>query len=186
MLRMRSASLKMIKKICLLRCTQIWNRSTTEKVKIMHNFRFQWWNFLNWSYVTDQCSCNLEKSYAILTKACVKCNSNRISSSFHELGVLCKFFFLSGHPFIWISIHFFTFSFHTFLKDSEWYGTIHLRRRHVLGGEGGSPLPMFADARGVGVLGLPTSAIFESIRRYFCKKSMRNQWKNSQLIILLE
>ena len=49
-------------------------------------------------------------------------------------------------------------------------GTIHLRRRHVLGGEGGSPLPMFADARGVGVLGLPTSAIFESIRRYFCKK----------------
>ena len=33
------------------------------------------------------------KSYAILTKACVKCNSNRISSSFHELGVLCKFFF---------------------------------------------------------------------------------------------
>ena len=39
-------------------------------------------------------------------------------------------------------------------------GTIHLRRRHVLGGEGGSPLPMFADARGVGVLGLPTSAIF--------------------------
>ena len=43
-------------------------------------------------------------------------------------------------------------------------GTIHLRRRHVLGGEGGSPLPMFADARGAGVLGLPTSAIFESIR----------------------
>ena len=54
-------------------------------------------------------------------------------------------------------------------------GTIHLRRRHVLGGrgcphcrclrlpmlggEGGSPLPMFADARGGGVLGLPTSAI---------------------------
>ena len=65
-------------------------------------------------------------------------------------------------------------------------GTIHLRRRHVLGGEGGSPLPMFANARGVGVLGLRTSAIFESIRRYFCKKSMRNQWKNSQLIILLE
>ena len=30
-------------------------------------------------------------------------------------------------------------------------GTIHLRRRHVLGGEGVSPLPMFADARGVGV-----------------------------------
>ena len=27
-------------------------------------------------------------------------------------------------------------------------GTIHLRRRHVLGGEWGSPLPMFADARG--------------------------------------
>ena len=45
-----------------------------------------------------------------------------------------------------------------------WYwtfsiGTIHLRRRHVLGGEGGSPLPTFADARGVGVLGLPTSAV---------------------------
>ena len=39
------------------------------------------------------------------------------------------------------------------------YGTIHFRRRHVLGGEGGSLLPMFADARGVGVLGLPTSAI---------------------------
>ena len=38
-------------------------------------------------------------------------------------------------------------------------GTIHLRRRHVLGGEGGSPLPMFADARGGGVLGLPTSSI---------------------------
>ena len=28
------------------------------------------------------------------------------------------------------------------------FGTIHLRRRHVLGGEEGSPLPMFADARG--------------------------------------
>ena len=42
-------------------------------------------------------------------------------------------------------------------------GTIHLRRRHVLGGEGGSPLPMFADARGVGVLGLPTSSIFEGM-----------------------
>ena len=34
-----------------------------------------------------------------------------------------------------------------------------------LRGVGGSPLPMFADARGPGVLGLPTSAIFESIRR---------------------
>ena len=43
------------------------------------------------------------------------------------------------------------------------FGTIHLRRRHVLGGEGGSPLPMFADARGIGVLGLPTSAIFGHI-----------------------
>ena len=43
-------------------------------------------------------------------------------------------------------------------------GTIHLRRRHDIEGEGGSPLPMFADARGVGVLGLPTSAIFEGIR----------------------
>ena len=42
-------------------------------------------------------------------------------------------------------------------------GTIHLRRRHVLGGEGGSPLPMFADARGAGVLERPTSAIFESM-----------------------
>jgi hypothetical protein len=31
-----------------------------------------------------------------------------------------------------------------------------------LRGVGGSPLPMFADARGVGVLELPTSAIFES------------------------
>ena len=29
-------------------------------------------------------------------------------------------------------------------------GTIHLRRQHVLGGEGGSPLPMFANARGEG------------------------------------
>ena len=46
-------------------------------------------------------------------------------------------------------------------------GTIHLRRRHVLGGRGGSPLPMFADARGGGVLGLPTSAIFEIIRDKF-------------------
>ena len=42
-------------------------------------------------------------------------------------------------------------------------GTFHLRRRHVLGGEGGSPLPMFADARGGGVLEMPTSAIFQSI-----------------------
>ena len=42
-------------------------------------------------------------------------------------------------------------------------GTIHLRHRHVLGGEGGSPLPTFADARGVGVLERPTSAIFESM-----------------------
>ena len=34
---------------------------------------------------------------------------------------------------------------------------------------------MFADARGVGVLGLPTSAIFESISGdTFVKKSMRN------------
>ena len=46
-------------------------------------------------------------------------------------------------------------------------GTIHLRRRHVLGGEGGSLLPMFADARGVGVLGLPTSAIFEIINLHY-------------------
>ena len=30
-------------------------------------------------------------------------------------------------------------------------GTIHLRCRHVLGGEGGLPLPTFADARGGGV-----------------------------------
>ena len=45
-------------------------------------------------------------------------------------------------------------------------GTIHLRRRHVLGGEGGSQLPMFADARGVGVLDLPTSAIFGHILTY--------------------
>ena len=47
------------------------------------------------------------------------------------------------------------------INDSMYFpkGTIHLRRRQVLGGEGGSPLPMFADARGVGVLGLPTSAI---------------------------
>ena len=44
-------------------------------------------------------------------------------------------------------------------RESDKYGTIHLRRRHALGGEGGSPLPMFADARGGGVLGLPTSAI---------------------------
>ena len=42
-------------------------------------------------------------------------------------------------------------------------GTIHLRHRHVLGGEGGSPLPMSADARGVGVLGLPMSSIFEGM-----------------------
>ena len=31
------------------------------------------------------------------------------------------------------------------------------------GGEGGSPLPMSADARGVGVLGLPRSSIFEGM-----------------------
>ena len=30
-------------------------------------------------------------------------------------------------------------------------------------GGGGSPLPMFADARGAGVLEMPTSAIFESM-----------------------
>ena len=34
-----------------------------------------------------------------------------------------------------------------------------------LRGEGGPHVPMFADARGGGVLGLPTSAIFEIIRR---------------------
>ena len=80
----------------------------------MHNFGFQWWNFLNWSCVTDQCSCNLEKSYAILTKACVKCNSNRISSSFHELGVLCKFF--SFRPSFHLNFNTFqyTFSFHAY------------------------------------------------------------------------
>ena len=44
------------------------------------------------------------------------------------------------------------------------YGTIQ-RRRHALGGEGCPPLPMFADAREGGVLGLPMSAIFEIIRR---------------------
>ena len=49
--------------------------------------------------------------------------------------------------------------------EGEWYGTIHLRRRHVLGGEGGSPLLTFADARGVGVSRMPTSAIFDIIRR---------------------
>ena len=42
-------------------------------------------------------------------------------------------------------------------------GIIHLRRRHVIRGEGGSPLPMVADARGVGVLGLPTSSFFEGM-----------------------
>ena len=46
-------------------------------------------------------------------------------------------------------------------------GTIHLRRRHVLGGEGCPHGPMFADARGVGVLGLPTSAIFEIINPHY-------------------
>jgi hypothetical protein len=50
-------------------------------------------------------------------------------------------------------------------KTSYKLGTIHLRRLHDLGGGGGSPLPLFADARGAGVLGLPTSAIFETIRR---------------------
>ena len=60
-------------------------------------------------------------------------------------------------------------------------GTIHLRRRHVLGGEGGSPLPMFADARGVGVLGLPKSAIFESIRRYFCKKKYKKPMEKQSI-----
>ena len=40
------------------------------------------------------------------------------------------------------------------------YGTIHLRRLHFLGGEGCPPLPTFADSRGVGVSGMPTSAIF--------------------------
>ena len=34
-----------------------------------------------------------------------------------------------------------------------------------LRGEGGPHVPMFADARGAGVLGLPTSAIFEIIKR---------------------
>ena len=46
-------------------------------------------------------------------------------------------------------------------------GAIHLRRRHVLGGEGCPHVPMFADARGVGVLGLPTSAIFEIINLHY-------------------
>ena len=48
---------------------------------------------------------------------------------------------------------------------SIYIGTIYLRRWHVLGGEGVSPLPMFADARGVVVSGMPTSAIFDIIRR---------------------
>ena len=48
------------------------------------------------------------------------------------------------------------------------FGTIHLRRWHVLGGEGCPHGPMFANARGKGgVLGLPTSAIFEFIRDKF-------------------
>ena len=34
--------------------------------------------------------------------------------------------------------------------DISTLGTIHLRRRQVLGGEGCLPLPMFADARGGG------------------------------------
>ena len=46
-------------------------------------------------------------------------------------------------------------------------GTIHLRRLHVLGGDGCPHVPMFADARGLGVLGLPTSAIFEIINLHY-------------------
>ena len=40
------------------------------------------------------------------------------------------------------------------------YGTIHLRRRHALGGEGCPPLPTFADGKGGGVLGMPTSTLY--------------------------
>ena len=74
--------------------------------------------------------------------------------------------------------------FNAFINNKTFsLGIIHLRRRHVLGGERCFPLPMFADARGVGVLGLPTSAIFESIKetkslpffriKFFSEKEIR-------------
>ena len=42
---------------------------------------------------------------------------------------------------------------------STYLGTIHLRRLHFLAGGGVSPLPTFADSRGVGVSGMPTPSI---------------------------
>ena len=50
-------------------------------------------------------------------------------------------------------------------KNLCWHRDHPFKTSSCLRGGGGSPLPMFAHARGAGVLGLPTSSIFESIRR---------------------
>ena len=52
------------------------------------------------------------------------------------------------------------------------YGTIHLRRRHALGGEGCPPLPTFADARGGGVLRMPTSTLCYYRNYFTCNYSL--------------
>ena len=60
-----------------------------------------------------------------------------------------------------------------FKKSMKWPIRDHpFKTSACLRGGGGSPVPMVADARGAGVLGLPTSAIFESIRRRKGKKSI--------------
>ena len=50
----------------------------------------------------------------------------------------------------------------TLLLSCVVLGTIHLRRRHVLGGGGGSRLPMFADARGALSVQMDFPRIFEA------------------------
>ena len=57
--------------------------------------------------------------------------------------------------------------------------TLEIYRSKCFRGGGVSPLPTFADARGVGVLGLPTSAIFNNsiyivgyYQNYFLKSTI--------------